>query len=110
MPAVKPIDYPPPFDSADVIGPPTDPVDDRIESASRSSRRPGGPRCANKLMQLLEDEPELTEKLAKSCRGYREGQSVGRASALRGQRRPLGDDAALPRHGPGRTGRRSTRR
>jgi hypothetical protein len=30
MPPVKPIEYPPPFDSADVIGAPTDPVDDRI--------------------------------------------------------------------------------
>src|SRR6187200_222441 len=49
-----PIEYPPPFDSVDVIGPPTDPADERIEV---------GIACANKLMQLLEDEPELTEKL-----------------------------------------------
>src|ERR1044072_4964952 len=64
MPAVKPIEYPPPFDSADVIGPPTDPVDDRIEvGVAIVGGGPAGLACANKLMQLLEDEPELTEKL-----------------------------------------------
>lgn len=64
MPAVKPIEYPPPFDSADVIGPPTDPVDDRIEvGVAIVGGGPAGLACANRLMQLLEDEPELTEKL-----------------------------------------------
>jgi electron-transferring-flavoprotein dehydrogenase len=64
MPAAKPIDYPPPFDSADAIGPPTDPVDDRIEvGVAIVGGGPAGLACANKLMQLLEDEPELTEKL-----------------------------------------------
>src|SRR5680860_466323 len=58
MPPVKPIEFPPPFDSADVIGAPTDPVADRIDGGG-----PAGLACANKLMQLLEDEPELTEKL-----------------------------------------------
>jgi electron-transferring-flavoprotein dehydrogenase len=64
MPAVKPIDFPPPFESADVIGPPTDPVDDRIEvGVAIVGGGPAGLACANKLMQLLENEPELTEKL-----------------------------------------------
>src|SRR5215212_410197 len=64
MPAPRPIDFPPPFDSADVIGPPTDPVDDRIEvGVAIVGGGPAGLACANKLMQLLEDEPELTEKL-----------------------------------------------
>jgi electron-transferring-flavoprotein dehydrogenase len=64
MPAVKPIDYPPPFDSADAIGPPTDPVDDRIEvGVAIVGGGPAGLACANKLIQLLEHEPELTEKL-----------------------------------------------
>ena len=31
MPAVAPSEFPPPFDVADVIGPPTDPEEDRIE-------------------------------------------------------------------------------
>ena len=64
MPTVKPIEFPPPFDSADAIGPPTDPVDDRIEvGVAIVGGGPAGLACANKLMQLLEDEPELTEKL-----------------------------------------------
>jgi electron-transferring-flavoprotein dehydrogenase len=64
MPAVAPIEYPPPFDSAEVIGPPTDPVDDRIEvGVAIVGGGPAGLACASKLMQLLEDEPELTEKL-----------------------------------------------
>ncbi len=64
MPAVRPIDFPPPFDSADVIGPPTDPEDERIEvGVAIVGGGPAGLACANKLMQLLEDEPELTEKL-----------------------------------------------
>jgi electron-transferring-flavoprotein dehydrogenase len=64
MPAVKPSEFPPPFDSADVIGLPTDPVDDRIEvGVAIVGGGPAGLACANKLMQLLEDEPELTEKL-----------------------------------------------
>jgi len=64
MPAVAPSEFPPPFDSADVIGPPTDPEDDRIEvGVAIVGGGPAGLACANKLMQLLEDEPELTEKL-----------------------------------------------
>jgi len=64
MPAVAPSEFPPPFDSADVIGPPTDPVDERIEvGIAIVGGGPAGLACANKLMQLLEGEPELTEKL-----------------------------------------------
>jgi electron-transferring-flavoprotein dehydrogenase len=64
MPAVKPSEFPPPFDAADVIGPPTDPEEDRIEvGIAIVGGGPAGLACANKLMQLLEDEPELTEKL-----------------------------------------------
>jgi electron-transferring-flavoprotein dehydrogenase len=64
MPAVAPSEFPPPFDSKDVIGPPTDAPDDRIEvGVAIVGGGPAGLACANKLMQLLEDEPELTEKL-----------------------------------------------
>jgi electron-transferring-flavoprotein dehydrogenase len=64
MPAVRPIDFPPPFESSDVIGPPTDPEDEQIEvGIAIVGGGPAGLACANKLMQLLEDEPELTEKL-----------------------------------------------
>jgi electron-transferring-flavoprotein dehydrogenase len=64
MPAVSPSEFPPPFDSAEVIGPPTDPEDDRIEvGVAIVGGGPAGLACANRLMQLLEDEPELTERL-----------------------------------------------
>jgi electron-transferring-flavoprotein dehydrogenase len=64
MPAVAPSEFPPPFDAADVIGPPTDAADDRIEvGVAIVGGGPAGLACANKLMQLLENEPELTEKL-----------------------------------------------
>jgi electron-transferring-flavoprotein dehydrogenase len=64
MPAVAPSEFPPPFDSADVIGPPTDAPEDRIEvGVAIVGGGPAGLACANKLLQLLEDEPELTEKL-----------------------------------------------
>jgi electron-transferring-flavoprotein dehydrogenase len=62
--AVAPSEFPPPFDAADVIGPPTDAEEDRIEvGVAIVGGGPAGLACANKLMQLLEDEPELTEKL-----------------------------------------------
>jgi electron-transferring-flavoprotein dehydrogenase len=64
MPAVKPSGFPPPFDPADVIGPPTDAPEDRIEvGVAIVGGGPAGLACANRLMQLLADEPELTEKL-----------------------------------------------
>ncbi len=63
MPAA-PSEFPPPFDPADVIVGPTDPEDERIEvGVAIVGGGPAGLACANKLMQLLEDEPELLEKL-----------------------------------------------
>jgi electron-transferring-flavoprotein dehydrogenase len=62
--AVAPSEFPPPFNSAEVITAPTDPVDERIEvGVAIVGGGPAGLACANKLMQLLEDEPELAEKL-----------------------------------------------
>jgi len=64
MPAVAPSEFPPPFDPAEVIGPPTDAPEDRIEvGVAIVGGGPAGLACANKLMQLLADEPELLEKL-----------------------------------------------
>lgn len=64
MPAVPPSEFPPPFDPMSVIGPPTDAPEDRIEvGVAIVGGGPAGLACANKLMQLLEHEPELTEKL-----------------------------------------------
>jgi electron-transferring-flavoprotein dehydrogenase len=64
MPAVAPSEFKPPFDSNDVIGPPTDAPEDRIEvGVAIVGGGPAGLACANKVLQLLENEPELTEKL-----------------------------------------------
>src|ERR671919_545537 len=65
MPPVAPEEFPPPVKPAEeFIGPPTDPEEERIEvGVAIVGGGPGGLACAIKLMQLLEDEPELTEKL-----------------------------------------------
>ena len=56
-----PSQFPPPVDSAaEFIGPPTDPEDERIEvGVAIVGGGPAGLACANKLLQLLADEPEL---------------------------------------------------
>src|SRR2546423_11144611 len=62
--AVAPEQFPPPFDPAEAIGPPTDVPEDRIEvGVAIVGGGPAGLACAIKTMQLLEDEPELAEKL-----------------------------------------------
>jgi electron-transferring-flavoprotein dehydrogenase len=61
---VAPAQYPPPFDSAEAVGPPTDSPEDRLEvGVAIVGGGPAGLACAIKLMQLLEKEPELAEKL-----------------------------------------------
>src|SRR6266496_2981774 len=61
---VAPSQYPPPFNAADYVVPPTDPEEDRIAvGVAIVGGGPAGLACAVKLMQLLEDEPELTEAL-----------------------------------------------
>ena len=60
-----PSEYPPPVDSAgEFIGPPTDPEDERIEvGVAIVGGGQAGMACAIRLLQLLEEDPELTEKL-----------------------------------------------
>ena len=61
---VAPSDFPPPFSPDDYIGPPTDAEDERLEvGVAIVGGGPAGLACANRLMQLLENEPELTEQL-----------------------------------------------
>src|ERR671922_1408758 len=62
---VAPGEFPPPVDPAeDFVGPPTDAPDDRIEvGVAIVGGGPAGLACAIRVMQLLEDEPELTERL-----------------------------------------------
>src|SRR5436190_11596188 len=61
---VSPSQYPPPFNPADYVVPPIDPEEDRIEvGIAIVGGGPAGLACANRLMQLLEHEPQLQEKL-----------------------------------------------
>ncbi len=62
---VAPSQFPPPVDAAEeFIGAPTDPEDERIEvGVAIVGGGQAGMACAIRLMQLLEDDPELTERL-----------------------------------------------
>src|SRR5436190_10076184 len=61
---VAPSAYPPPFNAADYIVPPTDPEEDRIEvGVAIVGGGPAGLACAIRLMQLLDGDPGLAESL-----------------------------------------------
>ncbi len=58
---IAPSEFPPPFDPEQYVGPPTDPEEERLEvGVAIVGGGPAGLACANRLMQLLADEPELT--------------------------------------------------
>jgi electron-transferring-flavoprotein dehydrogenase len=63
--SIAPIEYPPEVDSAhEFVGPPTDPEEDRIEvGVAIVGGGPAGLACAIRLMQLLENDPQLAESL-----------------------------------------------
>jgi electron-transferring-flavoprotein dehydrogenase len=63
--AVAPEQFPPPVDPIrEFIGPPTDPEDERIEvGVAIVGGGPAGLACAIRIMQLLETDPELAERL-----------------------------------------------
>jgi electron-transferring-flavoprotein dehydrogenase len=63
--SIAPIEYPPQVNSAEeFVSPPVDPEDERIEvGVAIVGGGPAGLACAIRLMQLLEDAPQLAESL-----------------------------------------------
>src|SRR6266496_4073368 len=62
--AVRPSDYPAPFDWREYVSVPTDPQDERIEvGVLIVGAGPAGLACAIRLGQLLEESPETAERL-----------------------------------------------
>ncbi len=60
----RPIDFPPPFGAVDAVQAPTDPRDERIEvGIAIVGAGPGGLACAIRLGQLLEEHPDVRERL-----------------------------------------------
>ena len=61
---VRPADFPPPFDWREAIAEPSEPADERIDvGVLIVGAGPAGLACAIRLGQLLEDEPEVAERL-----------------------------------------------
>src|SRR6478752_1956126 len=61
---MRPSDFPPPFSTDEVVGPPTDAEDERIEvGVAIVGAGPAGLACAIRLGQLLEGAPAVAERL-----------------------------------------------
>ncbi len=61
---VRASDFPAPFSAREFVGEPTDPVDERIEVGILIvGAGPAGLACAIRLGQLLEESPEMAERL-----------------------------------------------
>jgi electron-transferring-flavoprotein dehydrogenase len=103
-----PSEYPPPVDSvAEFIGAPTDPEEERIEvGVAIVGGGQAGLACAIRLLQLLEDDPELTEQLGEVPVAVLEKGKVAGAHQLSGAvmnpsaiRELFPDDDSWPHYG-----------
>ena len=99
MPAVAPSEFPPPFDAADVIGPPTDADGRSHRGRGRDRRRrPRRPRLREQADAAARERAGADREAGRSPGGGdREGQSRRSAPALRGEHEALGDGRAVPR-------------
>ena len=60
----RPIDFAPPFGARDAVGAPTDSPEERIDvGVAIVGAGPGGLACAIRLGQLLEEHPDVRERL-----------------------------------------------
>ena len=61
---MKPADFPPPFDAQEFVAAPSDPPEERIDvGVLIVGAGPAGLACAIRLGQLLEESPEMAERL-----------------------------------------------
>ena len=106
--SVAPSQFPPPVDSAaEFVGPPTDAEDERIEvGVAIVGGGQAGMACAIRLLQLLEDDPELAERLGEVPVAVIEKGRVAGAHQLSGGvmnpsaiRELLPDDDSWPHYG-----------
>src|ERR671937_19002 len=106
-----PIEFPPPVDPvAEFVGPPTDPEDERIEvGVAIVGGGQAGLACAIRLLQLLADDEELTERLGEVPVAVIEKGRVAGAHQLSGGvmnpvsiRALLPDDDSWPHYGEGK--------
>ena len=106
--AVAPSEFPPPVDSAaEFVGPPTDDPDERIEvGVAIVGGGQAGMACAIRLLQLLADDEELTERLGEVPVAVIEKGRVAGAHQLSGGvmnpsaiRELLPDDDSWPHYG-----------
>jgi electron-transferring-flavoprotein dehydrogenase len=101
--SVRPAEFPPPASSRDFVVEPTDPSDERIEvGVLIVGAGPAGLACAIRLGQLLQESPELAERLgdvpvAVLEKGKQVGSHIVSGAVInpRGLRRLFGDRVRL---------------
>jgi electron-transferring-flavoprotein dehydrogenase len=100
--SAAPSEFPPPFDVDRHVGPPEDAEDERLEvGVAIVGGGPAGLACANRLLQLLESEPELTEQLGEVPVAVIEKGKVCGAHLLSGANMvPSGIEKLFPDEGP----------